>query len=288
MVVSKDERRSKQHDVQFIGVISDAPRLEVALIKIISLLAGIFLLASCGSTNTSFPTGSLGNPYKHPKTVSGLLILPEGDGPFPAVVLLHTCGGLRPHVTQDWPDYLTDLGYAVLTVDSFGPRGVSSCTKLKFGKVFQAEDAFGALEYLVTLPSIDAARIGVMGFSTGAIAINRHIVTSVKKSSEGANFKAAIALYGTCWGISGYRADSVPLMEIAAENDVNHAPTCIAAGKTNPGIEVHVLPGANHAFDSHHRGGRYDSGGSYMQYSQSATDMARQLTKKFFAKHLGT
>ena len=198
-MVSNDEPRSKQQDVQIIGVISDAPWLEVALIKIICLLAGILILASCASTNTQFPTGSLGDPYVYPEIISGILFMPDGDGPFPAVVLLHTCGGLRPHVTQDWPDYLTGLGNVVLAVDSFGSRGVSSCTQLPGGgKIAQAHDAFGALEHLANLPFVDAARVGVMGFSSGAIAINNHIVNSTTKKPDGNDFKAAIALYGNC------------------------------------------------------------------------------------------
>ena len=252
----------------------------------IGLLAGFLILASCVSTRTSFPTRSLGNPYENPKIVSGLFSKPEGDGPFPAVVLLHTCGGLRPHVTQDWLDYLTGLGYAVLAVDSYGPRSVSRCTQLRANKLLQAEDAFGALDYLATLPSIDATRVGVMGYSTGAIAINKYIVNSANRTSDGADFRAAIAFYGMCRGINRYDADSVPLMEIVAEKDVKHAPSCISAGKNHPGIKVHVLLGIYHGFDAHHGGGRYDSGGSYMQYSGSATNQARELAKAFLAEHL--
>ena len=257
-----------------------------SMIARIGMMAGILALASCVSTRASFPTKSLGNPYENPKTVSGLFSTPEGDGPFPAVVLLHTCGGLQRHVTKDWPDFLTGLGYAVLTVDSYGPRSVSRCTQLRANKVLQAEDAFGALDHLAKLPSIDATRVGIMGYSTGAIAINRHIVNAMNRASDGADFNAAIALYGTCHGLNRYDADSVPLMEIAAEKDVRHAPACISAGKRHPGIEVHVLPDTYHGFDQHHGGGRYDSGGSYMQYSGSATKKARELTKAFLAKHL--
>ena len=254
----------------------------------ISLGICVIILASCVSSSTRFPTVSLGNPYENPKMVSGYLRIPEGEGPFPAVVLLHTCGGLKPHVTQHWPNYLTGLGYAVLVVDSYGPRGARNCTQLKYGEIFQAEDAFGALDYLATLQSVDANRVGVMGFSKGAIAINRYIVTLVRKTTEAVNFKAAIALYGTCKRMSSsYNTDSVPLMVIAGERDENITPSCISAAEYIPDIEVQVLPDAYHAFDSRPASGRTDSGGNYMQYSEFATNKARQLTKEFFAKYLG-
>ena len=252
----------------------------------IGLLVGTMFVAACVSTGTSFPTKSLGTPYENPKIVSSLLFMPKGEGPFPAIVLLQSCGGARRHVTQDWPNYLTDLGYVVLAVDTLGSRGVALCTKLSGARLYQAEDAVGAFEHLATLPSVDATRIGVMGFSMGAMTINETLVRFTKGRPKGTTFKAAVGLYGWCRGISGYDVNSIPLMEIAAEKDVKHGPSCVDVGRTYPGIEVHVLPGAYHAFDQPRRTARHDPSGTLMMYSGSATTKARELTKAFFEKHL--
>ena len=246
----------------------------------------IILLVSCASSNIRFPTGSLGEPYDNPKIVSGILRIPEGEGPFPAVVLIHGCGGLAPFMTQEWPRYLTGLSYAVLVVDSYGSRGAKHCLQIKYRHTrILAEDAFGALDYLATLPSIDANRVGVMGFSRGAIAVSTYIVNSIREETEGVDYKAAIALYGAC--SSEYDSDSVPLMAIAAEKDLKNASPCIVVGKQSPDLEVYVIPGAYHGFDSKSASGKTNFGGTKMQYSESATNKARQLTKEFFAKHLG-
>jgi dienelactone hydrolase len=253
----------------------------------------IFFVSSCASTR--FPTKSLGTPYANPTKVFGSLSTPEGEGPFPAVVLLHTCGGLTAPITSHWPRFLTGIGYAVLVVNSYGPRGVSSCHQLRGHRVLQAEDAVGALDYLVGLPSIDPDRIGVMGFSAGAIAINsflvnKTIVSRTKESTEGYYFRAAIALYGFCGLIRAYDVNRIALMEIVGEKDVIHAPSCIDAQRIHTGIEVHVLPGAYHAFDNPGASGKYDgkngSDGSYMKYSSTATSKAKQLTKEFLAENL--
>jgi len=54
-----------------------------------------------------------------------------------------------------------------------------------------------------------------------------------------------------------------------------------------PSIQLKVIPGAYHAFDSHHIGGsRMDNQGSIMQFSASATQKTEELTKAFFAKYL--
>jgi hypothetical protein len=43
-------------------------------------------------------------------------------GPFPALVLVHTCGGLRPEI-QDWTKNALARGYVAFVIDSLGPRG---------------------------------------------------------------------------------------------------------------------------------------------------------------------
>ena len=178
------------------------------------VLAAALVMTGC-ATGVSFPsTGS-----ESAVRVSGMLFKPKGEGVHPAVVLLHTCGGLRPHVTEAWPDYLTGLGYVVLSVDSFGPRGASICTD-GVHWVQQAHDACGALDYLTGLPFVDGNRVGVLGFSRGAIAINDYIANR-KLIEADPDFKTAIAFYGRCTFLWGYTEKSIPLMEIVAENDTN-------------------------------------------------------------------
>ena len=251
------------------------------------------LLAACATT-VSFQSAKKYTNDLETQRVSGLLYKPEGKGPFPAVVILPTCGGLGPHVTDHWPNYLNGLGYVAMTVDSLGSRGFNSCGDMRWAqrKTRRAffldvrRDAYGALDYLASLPDVDKNRIAVMGFSVGAVAINNFLITALSRPSGGLDFKAAISLYGHCRRIDYYSKDLIPLMEIVGEKDNYHAPSCEEVGRIYP-IEVHVLPGVFHAFDSRGGSGRYDIAGSFMQYSASATKKARELTKAFLAKHLG-
>ena len=64
--------------------------------------------------------------------LEGELSKPGGDGPFPAVVLLHTCGGFNDWFKGCWPEYLNSLGYVTLAVDSFGPRDFERCNRRLF------------------------------------------------------------------------------------------------------------------------------------------------------------
>nr|WP_264484369.1 dienelactone hydrolase family protein [Mesorhizobium sp. PAMC28654] len=55
--------------------------------------------------------------------LQGYLTRPQGEGPFPAVVVLHGCMGLFPSERKAWSERLSSWGYVVLFVDSFSTRG---------------------------------------------------------------------------------------------------------------------------------------------------------------------
>jgi dienelactone hydrolase len=247
-------------------------------------------LAVSQAGGVSFPSSALSSPESR-REISGLLAKPGGDGPFPAVVILHTCGGVRPHVSEDWPAYLSSLGYVVLTVDSFGSRGLGPCGNslhpagrspktAAYREITM--DAYDALDYLERQPFVKRGAIAVIGFSLGANVINSYLIHEPRVSAG--NFKAAIAIYGRCHDLWGYKAGTTPLMELAGELDEQHVAEC---RRTGPPIEVHVLPGAYHSWDDRSASGRRTSYGDKMQFDASATEKSRELVKDFLARHLG-
>ncbi len=98
------------------------------------------------------------------------------------------------------------------------------------------------------------------------------------------NFKAAISVYSFCYPQS---EGLFPFMQIVAEKDERLAGTCLRAKSRSPWIELHVIPGAYHAFDVRGSSGREDLYGNYMQYDANATAKARELTKAFLKKYFG-
>lgn len=243
-------------------------------------------------TNVSFQSNDLFGREGGTK-VYARLSKPEGQGPNPAVVFLHTCGGFGPHVYRDWADFLTGLGYVVLSVDSYGARGARNCNELKRvwgGWRYDARnkvtvnDAYGALDYPAKLPFVDGARVAVMGFSAGANAINSNLLPRRVRSSGELDFKAAIGLYGRCHDLFDYSQDRIPAMQIVGDKDVMHAPKCRQVGQRTP-MEVHILPGVYHAFDSGAGRGLRAAFGSEMLYDAGAVKKARELVTAFLAKH---
>ncbi|HEV7383074.1 MAG TPA: alpha/beta fold hydrolase, partial [Dyadobacter sp.] len=108
-------------------------------------------------------------------TLEGTLTIPEGNGTFPAVVLVSGSGpqnrdselfGHKPFAVL--ADHLSLQGIAVLRYDD---RGVAASTG-DFGKATTfdfAEDAVAALDYLKTEQKINLKKIGLIGHSEGGL-----------------------------------------------------------------------------------------------------------------------
>ena len=112
---------------------------------------------------------------KEGNTLTGTLTIPEGDGPFPAIVLVSGSGQqnrdeeLMNH-RPFWviADYCALHGIAVLRYDDRGIGGskgeVENATPMDFS--YDAEAAFDCLR---SQKYIDASRVGILGHSEGGV-----------------------------------------------------------------------------------------------------------------------
>ena len=112
---------------------------------------------------------------KEGNTLAGTLTIPEGEGPFPALVLVSGSGQqnrdeeLMNH-RPFWviADYLSRRGVAVLRYDDRGMGGstgeVLNATSLDF-----SYDADAAFDYLLNRKEINASQVGILGHSEGGI-----------------------------------------------------------------------------------------------------------------------
>lgn len=105
--------------------------------------------------------------------LAGTLTLPEGGGPFPAVLLLSGSGpqdrngmlmGHRPFLVLS--DHLTRRGIAVLRVDDRGVGG-STGDFMNAALPDRVADADAGLAFLRTHPEVDPQRVGLIGYSEG-------------------------------------------------------------------------------------------------------------------------
>jgi hypothetical protein len=107
------------------------------------------------------------------RTQEGWLLAPEGQGPFPAVLVVYyepeTSVGLGNQTNRDFARQLTKAGFVTLSIGTPGGNAwnpdtaEAQCQPLSF----HAYVAANCWQALARLPSVDSNRIGVVGHSYG-------------------------------------------------------------------------------------------------------------------------
>ncbi|MGE5526397.1 MAG: dienelactone hydrolase family protein [Rhodospirillaceae bacterium] len=243
--------------------------------------------------------------------LTGYVFLPEGPGPHAAVVMLHGRAGpysslKRGTYTAEaltmrhkmWGEFWAKQGYIALHVDSFGPRGYpDGFPKHSYGarppevseQHVRPLDAYGALDYLRSRDDVRPDRIGVQGWSNGAMTVLAAVAASApgRDAPDAPGFRAAIAQYPGC-AVQSKQADYrpyLPLLVFAATDDDEVSPwTCqrFAQDVQSRGgtMEFVLYPGAHHAYD--------DPGKTKQSHAPNREALAdtRERAAAFFLKHL--
>jgi dienelactone hydrolase len=213
--------------------------------------------AAAGPERVDIPAGDV--------TLHGTLYRPDGDGPFPAVVALHDCGGLthRPatqsQLYSEWANVLLAKGFVVLFPDSFGSRGLGpQCRESKRNIHASRErvaDANAARRWLQTQSFVRADRISLIGWSNGGSAALWAVRPTTAPHDGGADFRSAIALYPSCrrLRVTAWSARVPTLILAGGADDWTSAAVCqqMVAGARGRSAraEIIVYPGAYHEFD---------------------------------------
>jgi dienelactone hydrolase len=212
--------------------------------------------------------------------IQGYVTRPKGAGPFPAVVLLHTCLGL-PAERAAIGERIAAWGYVALFVDDFATRGLKETCAVDFGQALP--DADGALAYLASLPYVDRARIAAVGFSQGGD-------TALKIATRGADgFTAAAAFYAPCANVAGATLGMPTLILAGAKDTVTPAADCAGLAKQQPPgmVKLVVYPGAAHAFDLPEFGAGRQVMGMWLAYNRNAASRSWADLRSFLAARLG-
>ncbi|CCO23154.1 dienelactone hydrolase family protein [Maridesulfovibrio hydrothermalis] len=128
--------------------------------------------------------------------LESILVLPQGNGPFPAVLLVHEYTGLN-RVTVNHAERLAAAGYAVLAADFYGvdnrPASVEEANishrVYRNDRLLMRERAKACLHALTRQKEISPSRVFALGFSFGAGAV-------LELARTGADLKGAVSVYG--------------------------------------------------------------------------------------------
>jgi dienelactone hydrolase len=187
--------------------------------------------------------------------IPGVLFKPIGT-PKGAVVIVNAAGGWSDGREGHYGRSLSSAGYAVLAIDTYGPRGVANtqADNATLTTFAQARDAFAARRYLISI-GYPADRTAVMGTGRGGtIALLAADRTFVKDEKE--RFALAMAITAGCvFHPREPKPGSNIFLAIGEKDDIAGVKPCqslaseyaAAGGK----VTVKVYPGAANGFDGH-------------------------------------
>ncbi len=240
------------------------------------------------------------------KTARMGIFKPKGEGPFPALLILHSCAAVDfdPDHIQAWVNRAVKEGYVAFVVDSWGQRGIPELCRtsppgfLSSHLYVRARDGYEALAHLRKFSFVDIARVGAVGFSNGGRT--SYMLGSAQMaqafSPDKLRFAALAAVYGQCLFM---RPDvDRPILALLGELDEDGNPRdCVPRFRRlkDLGIPVewHVFPKIGHAWDSPkfripQRLSYLGSSEVLFAYDANVAEGSRNRVFEFFARYLKT
>ncbi len=186
-----------------------------------------------------------------PQKLTGFLAVPEGKGPYPALVVIHEWWGLNGQIKAATKD-LAGEGYAALAVDLFrGTVTTSADEAARLAKSLPPAQAVSdlneAVKFLASRRYVQKAKIGSVGWCLGgsyslALALNNPGI-------------AATVIYYGHLVTDPKEVEKIPAPVIGffGQDDTSPSPADVKAfeaalRKSGKSVSTHIYPGAGHAF----------------------------------------
>ena len=209
----------------------------------------------------------------------GYLVKPAGNGPFPAVLVIHENRGLNPHI-EDVARRAAVEGFLALAPDGLAPiggypgnddDGKVMQQSLDGGKLFT--DLLNSARYLKK-HEWSNGKLGATGFCYGGGVINDLAV------NMGRDLNAGVPFYGRAPAVQDVARIQAALMIQYAEDDprVNASRDGYrkALEENGKNFVMHTYPGTRHGFHNN----------STPRYDEKQAKIAWERTVSFFKKHL--
>lgn len=219
------------------------------------------------------------SPGGNSGTMRGYLVRPAGQGPFPAVLVVHENRGLNPYI-EDVARRAALDGFVALAPDGLFPVGGypgndDDGRNLQAG-LDQAKlrvDLVNSARFLKG-HRLSTGRLGVTGFCYGGGIVN------FLAAQLGSDMQAGAPYYGVAADAAMVSKIKAPLVCHLAENDerinTTYPPFEAALKSTGVDYEVHTYPGTQHGFHNY----------STPRYHEAAAKLSWDRTVAHFRKYL--
>ena len=222
--------------------------------------------------------------------MNAYLNVPEGDGPFPAMIVIHHAPGVD-HFVREVADRLAREGYVAAAPDLFHRISDEMVEQTGRSKRDQLSDpgiiadVNATVEFLQTHSSVDRERLGITGFCMGG-----RVVWLAACTNPG--FRACVPFYGgnimAPWGEGTVApvelADGIncPMLFHFGEVDANPSQDDMRKlddHLTQLGKEhrFYSYPGADHAFMNRYMPQRYHRTSAELAWARTREFLAEQL-----------
>lgn len=198
------------------------------------------------------------------QTLRGILVRPDGIGPFPAIVGLHACGGLKNSSDalldryRDWAEHLSAAGFAVLFPDSYGSRSLPTQCAARSRSTLErniANDAIAARQWLSKQAWVASDRISLLGWASGGASALWAVRRQAGNALRNGDFRSAVAFYPRCrrLGSTAWSARIPTLILTGRADEWAPAAACEqmvrGARGRSAGVAIVVYPRTQHDFD---------------------------------------
>lgn len=221
--------------------------------------------------DVTFPSGNI--------QLTGVLARPDGEGTFPAVVIIHEIFGLNDNM-RDIARRFADAGYVALAVDLFAGRNRLICMFRFFGQLqtkplhnSSIDDLKASLTYLAGQQGVDEARLGAIGFCMGGGFATAWACTDnrlkVVAPFYGVSPKPIEAVERACPVVGSYPTNDFTTSHAHKLDD--------ALERYHIPHDIKIYPGTRHSFFN-------DQGRTF--HAEAAQD-SWQRVLAFFSEHIG-
>jgi carboxymethylenebutenolidase len=219
------------------------------------------------------------SPGGNGEKMRGYLVQPAGQGPWPAVLVIHENRGLNPYI-EDVARRAAVAGFVALAPDGLTPSGGypgnDDDGREMQAKLDQAKlraDMLNGAKFLKS-QKLSNGKLGATGFCWGGGTTNYLAATM------GADLQAAAPFYGAAADTASVAKIKAPILAHLAENDprINEMYPTYEDAMKKAGVryEIHVYPGTQHGFHNN----------STPRYNEAAAKLAWDRTVAFFKKNL--
>jgi carboxymethylenebutenolidase len=219
------------------------------------------------------------SPGGNADKIRGYLVQPAGQGPWPAVLVIHENRGLNPYI-EDVARRAAVAGFLALAPDGLSPLGgypgnddEGRDMQAKLDQAKLRADMLNGARFVKT-HKLSTGKLGATGFCWGGGTTN-WLATTL-----GSDLQAAAPYYGVAAAAGEAAKIKAPLLVHLAENDarVNETYPTYEQELKKAGVryEIQMYPGTQHGFHNN----------STPRYNEAAAKLSWERTVAFFKKHL--